>query len=265
MKEITIEESKAIMLNILKDVASFCDDNALTYYLTGGTLIGAIRHKGFIPWDDDIDIAMPRPDYERFIGLYKQSGKYAICAPSDPNSWYVWTKVYDASTVKYEGSIDYNRFKPLGVDIDVFPLDGQPDANHFKDFEKDTKKRVRLYSWLHFARAPFNRLSFKGKIVGLICRSIGKDYFIKRYINSSKQLDFYHSEMVGFMTPYSKTKHHHRKEIFEDKVKVPFEDAEFWAPIGYDEYLRNLYGDYMKLPPEDKQKTHHRNNVFWKQ
>ena len=264
MKEITLEQSKEIMLDILKDVATFCDDNALTYYLTGGTLIGAIRHKGFIPWDDDIDIAMPRPDYEQFIELYKKKGHFAICAPFDSNSWYVWTKVYDDRTVKYEGGVDYDRFEPLGIDIDVFPLDGQPDDNQFKEFEKDTNKRIKLHSCLHFAIAPYKCLSLKGKIAGLFCRVIGKDYFIKQYIISSKQRDFYNSEMVGFMTPYSKTKHHHRKEIFAGKVKVRFEDTEFWAPIGYDEYLTNLYGDYMKLPPVEKQTTHHRNNVFWK-
>ena len=102
MQEISREDSKQLMLKILRDVADFCDNNNLVYYLAYGTLIGAIRHKGFIPWDDDIDIMMPRPDYEEFVRLYHKKGRYGISSPLvDDGCFLVYSKVYDQRTIKY--------------------------------------------------------------------------------------------------------------------------------------------------------------------
>lgn len=262
MKKITEEENKRIMLNILKDVAEFCDKENLAYYLTGGTLIGAIRHKGFIPWDDDIDIAMPRPDYNKFISLYQEKGKYSLSTPADKGCFCVWAKVYDSKTLKFEDTVDYSRFKPLGVDIDIFPIDGQPAQ--YEEFKKDTDRRMHFFSWLTLARLQYKGQSFKRRLKIFISRCIGVNFFKRKYVESAEKLNFYNSEMVGVMDPFSKTKHHHRKEIFAERVKVSFEDGMFWAPAGYDEYLTNIFGDYMKLPPVEKQVTHHRSNLFWK-
>ena len=102
MKEITVADSRKLMVDILNDVTSFCDSHHLKYYLGYGTLIGAIRHKGFIPWDDDIDIQMPRQDYEEFICLYRQSGKYSLLTPYDQECYFMWTKVYNPDTGEFE-------------------------------------------------------------------------------------------------------------------------------------------------------------------
>lgn len=265
MKEIPREESRKIMLDILIDIADFCDKNSVTYYLSSGTLIGAIRHQGFIPWDDDIDIEMPRPDYEKFIELYRENGKYAICAPLEKNSIYFYAKVYDKQTIKYERGIDYTRFQPLGVDVDVFPIDGQPDENHFEDFVRQTEMRVKLFKMFSLAISTSQAsVSFKGKALKMICRVISKNLFCRLYIKSASRYSFDDSSMVGFISPYSKYSNRHRKEVFLDKVKVVFEGLEFYAPIGYDEYLRNIYGDYMQLPPVEQQQTHHTNNIYWR-
>lgn len=266
MRTISRNESKTIMLNILKEVSDFCDKNSITYYLSAGTLIGAIRHKGFIPWDDDIDIDMPRPDYERFIELYKKKGKYSICAPYDSNSIYIHTKVYDSQTVKYEGGIDYSRFTPLGIDIDIFPIDGQPTNEDESVFKKQVKRRAIYYSLFQACVCSTDYKKFKSLIKIHICRLFGKNFFCRLYINSAKQYSYTTSSMLGFVSPFSQYsyKNRHDKKVFKDKVKVQFEDGKFWAPIGYDEYLCNIYGDYMQLPPIEKQQSHHINSIYWK-
>ena len=267
LKNISREESKKIMMDILKDISNFCDENSIRYYLAAGTLIGAIRHKGFIPWDDDIDIEIPRADYNRFIKLYREKGKYTICIPFEKNSIYLYAKVYDNKTVKYESGIDYTHFEPLGVDIDIFPIDGQPDEKHYNSFVRDVKIRRFLHLMFYNSISSLkNKISFKSRILRVICHIISKNVFCYLYLKSATKYSFENSTIAGFITPYKgyDLKHRHRKEVYQDRVKVQFEDGLFWAPIGYDEYLRDVYGNYMQLPPIEQQQTHHTNNVFWK-
>lgn len=264
MKEVTASESREIMIKILKDVTDFCDQHSLTYFLSSGTLIGAIRHKGFIPWDDDIDIDMPRPDYEKFIQLYKEHGNYEICAPCDKNSFYFYVKVYDNRSIKIEKGVDYERFRPLGIDIDVFPIDGQPAENKFNLFKKQTDRRKKYFEYFSFCICDTKNKKLKTLLKIFVCRLFGKDFFRNRYNNSAKQYDYNISTMVGFISPYSKYKNRHSKDVYQNKVKVQFEDGEYWAPAGYDTYLRNIYGEYMQLPPIEQQKTHHVNKTYWK-
>ena len=265
-KEISREESKRIMLDILKDISRFCDNN-IRYYLAAGTLIGAIRHKGFIPWDDDIDIEIPRPDYNRFIELYSKEGKYSVCAPLDKNSIYVYAKVYDNCTIKYELGIDYSEKQPLGVDIDIFPIDGQPDEKHYKSFVRQTNMRRIIFRMFYYSIMKSKQeMAFKSKFIVAICKFISKNIFCRLYIKSATRYSFEYSSMAGFITPYEgyDIRHRHRKDVYRDRVKVEFENGEYWAPIGYDEYLRDVYGDYMKLPPVEQQQTHHTNKIYWK-
>lgn len=127
MREIQREELKKLEFDILKDVAEFCEKNQIRYYLCGGTLLGAIRHKGFIPWDDDIDIIMPRPDYIRFNNLYnKRDSNYKVHSLFTDKNWYsTFAEVEDTRTIKtYNG---FNQLGTFGVNIDIFPIDGSPD------------------------------------------------------------------------------------------------------------------------------------------
>ena len=130
VKELTIEELKAVELNILKDVAKFCEKHDIKYFLCGGTLLGAIRHKGFIPWDDDIDIAMPREDYERFFKLYNSSNTryHADSLENNPNWHMSFGRVGDTATVLYEHTLK-EKYKEYHAFIDVFPVDGIPSCS----------------------------------------------------------------------------------------------------------------------------------------
>ena len=266
MRPISKNDARKIMLDILDDVSDFCDKYGLKYYLAFGTLIGAIRHQGFIPWDDDIDIEMPRSDLERFISLYKTSGKYAMCSHRDSDSFLFHTKVYCSNTVKIEEGVDYNRYPPLGVDIDIFPIDGQPDGEHENKFRRQIDATIFLHrlNALHYSpRAN----SLKSKIVKLLMKPLKKNFFVKQYTKIACRYDFDTSEYVGYISPFEceRYKVRHQKKIYEKRLKVRFEGKEYWAPGNYDEYLTNIYGDYMQLPPIEKQISHHKNNIFWKE
>ena len=127
MRKIDEDELKSIELDILKDVANFCDENGLRYYLCGGTLLGAIRHKGFIPWDDDIDIIMPRPDYIKFAELYnKRDSPYRTDSLLTDKNWTsAFAEVQDTRTIKIYS--DFSLPQERGVSIDLFPIDGAPE------------------------------------------------------------------------------------------------------------------------------------------
>ncbi len=132
------------------DVDEFCRKNEITYFLAYGTLIGAVPHQGFIPWDDDIDIFVPRPDYDRFIQSYKPtdpSKQYRVIDGSDKRCKTVYAKVYDATTIKIESGCDYTSIQPIGVDIDVLPIDGLPeDEREYCSHRKKIKMLNRLFT-----------------------------------------------------------------------------------------------------------------------
>ena len=263
MRAISREESRKVMLDILDEVSSFCDNHDITYYLSSGTLLGAIRHKGFIPWDDDIDIEMPRPDYERFVPLYRKEGKYKVCCPLDKESFFFHTKVYNPNTIKYEAGVDYNRFNPLGIDIDIFVIDGQPDNDHYDDFRKIVHRTQKLHSYFTRAVRPYSG-NLKSIVATFGARLLGKNFYVKRYLQNVKQYPYEASVFAAPAGVFTGEKSRHRKAVYDDKLKVEFEGNEYWAPGLYDEYLKDSFGNYMQLPPLEQQKTHHRNNIFWK-
>ena len=126
MRLMSLEEHKKVQVDILVSFAKFCEENNLRYFMAYGTLLGAIRHKGFIPWDDDIDVWMPREDYNILIETFKSKNNYQLIDPRGKMARHPYVKIIDINTIKIEKLVDY-REGNLGVDIDVFPLDGQPD------------------------------------------------------------------------------------------------------------------------------------------
>ena len=264
MKELTLEEAKKIMIEILDDVSTFCDNHSIEYFLSSGTLLGAIRHKGFIPWDDDIDIEIPRQDYLKFIKLYKKQGKYSLVCPTDANGYLFHTKVYDNRTVKFEQGVDYERFQPLGVDVDIFVIDGQPDDEHYDDFKRITLRNIELNHRLSLCVAPYQGRNLWRRLCQFYWKHVGKDVLINEYLYNATLYPYETSSHAGPADVYSEFNSRHLKSVYAGRILVEFEGKKYWAPSRYDEYLRDLYGDYMQLPPEDQRYTHHKNNVFWK-
>ncbi len=267
-KEINIDELKLIQLDILKSVHDFCVNNNLKYSLAYGTLIGAIRHKGYIPWDDDVDIMMPRDDYERFLDSFDGAYNHLIVqAPGKTNNYYApYANVINTKTVLIESRLTSE--KQLGVKIDVFPIDSVP--------EKKTERerlfgRVRVYKRLismkNACNSDYN--SIGGKVAGFLVRtfchfiSLGK-MLDRMAINCNvKYLD---SKIVNnIVWCYKDEKACFLRKDMDDYIDVDFEGHKFKSIVGYDEFLCVHYGDYMQLPPEDQRNPHHGFIAYWKE
>ena len=268
MKALTPEESKQLQTELLLELASFCDRNGITYFLGYGTLLGAVRHKGYIPWDDDIDVWMPRPDYEKFCAFYKeqnQNPRFAIVCPEEKIARHTFLKMVDTRTLKIEDGVDYSN-GTLGADIDIWKLDGAPSNE--KEYVKWCK-RLR-FAYLCFFGAVSKR-GFGGfwrrtKLFLLKLYAGKKEKWLKR---SDKLHALYPYETCKYTSSaislYNMKNERFLKEWFDETVSLPFEGYELKAPKHYHEILTQKYGDYMRLPPEAQRVSRHENNVFWKE
>ncbi len=283
MKELTIEELKEVELNILKDVAKFCEINKIQYFLCGGTLLGAIRHKGFIPWDDDIDIAMPRSDYERFFSLYNGSNnRYKADSLENNNNWHMsFGRVGDINTVLYEHTLK-NKYKKYHAFIDIFPVDGIPNNPIKKKLLLLTQKFLGIignasaFSYTpskHFSDSKENNIELKNKIRTYVkyifitlCKGLNTQKIFSLVNSISKRYKIDNSNVIGLTVYVWNWKFEIlNKSSIHSYVKLPFEDTYFLGPIGYVEYLENTFGDYMTPPPKDRRVSHHNFNVYWKE
>jgi lipopolysaccharide cholinephosphotransferase len=268
MREISLREEQQIEFNILKEFASFCEKNNLRYFLDSGTLIGAVRHKGFIPWDDDIDVCFLRDDYEKFKSLMFQNDLWLnsyIKLELENDSFYPYLKLVDTRTVL----IEYPNSNPLvtGVYIDIFPKDG---LKSLEGKEKKRANKVQKYNLLSWVGSfTLGRLKKSKKILDKVFALIIKIFIPnpEKYKTKSINLAMKFSDEV---CPYvssivcSGLTGGVSKECFENQLEVPFEGENFKIPIGYDTYLKSLYsGDYMVPPPPDK-RIAHETIVYWK-
>ncbi|MBQ2676708.1 MAG: LicD family protein [Clostridia bacterium] len=240
----------------------FCDENNLLFYMCGGGCIGAIRHKGFIPWDDDIDVFMPRDDYEKLKVLWRQKAdndKYP-CIYSDKNlvdgNLFITIRDTDTTFIKpYQQKLDI----PHGLVLDILPIDGYPD----KPFQRKLQVFWALIYSLYCAQQiPQNHGTLK-KVIGAVALGIvpfkGLRYRIWKF--AEKQMTKYKISDCNHITElcsgpgYMKKKYN--KEAFESALLMDFEGYKLPVPVGYDHYLKTAFGDYMKMPPKEKQKPHH--------
>ena len=265
MREVNNEELKQIAFEILSDVAEFCDNEGIQYYLACGTLLGAVRHKGFIPWDDDVDIVIPREQYERFIATYK-SERFCISNISvDPNYPYYFAKVFEPKTILID---DLAKNYNMGVYIDVFPMDGLPDADaeRRKHLQRIRWKR-RLLTWKRCSLKV--KVGLTHKIIRLVMKlvllPVRTSVLIRFLERELKKYPYEGSAYVGPLADVSIWGNVIKpKEVFDNPVKLPFEGGEFWAPGDYEKSLTIEYGDYMKLPPIEDQVSRHDLEVYWR-
>ena len=258
MKKLTSAECKIRILDLLVKFAEYCDTNNLRYYLLGGTLLGAVRHKGFIPWDDDIDVCMPRPDYEKFIELQNIDNTMEIRCIENETSDFPFMKIIDKKTLVRQPYSEESETSSLW--IDVFPFDGW--ASDKKQSERDMKARNRLDWILAYAQTKIGAGTTKVRAVLKLpmvfaARLIGGKNIAKKMNELAQKYDYNSSDWVGnFVWACYRMRERIPKEWFEQRVKLPFEGHEFWAPKEWDKYLTQIYGDYMALPPEDKRVNH---------
>lgn len=268
MKEITNNSQlKSIQLEVMDNFHNWCQENGITYFITAGTLIGALRHKGFIPWDDDIDVVMLRDDYEKMLKLFPKEGRYRLYSiETDSSCIYPYAKVYDTNTVMIEG--DEKDHPSIGVNIDIFPLDNATD-----DYQDaiQLKNSIKLLDSILGVKllGRVNRGLVKNvtvAILRLISKFFTYPWLIKRIIKKSKKfISNTNSRYIVNAVIYCKgEKEILEREWFKETVDLDFEGRKYKAPIGADQYMRRLFGDYMQLPPEDKRVSHHRFEAYYK-
>lgn len=259
MTSLSLKDIQTVELEILDYVAQVCEEHHLTYFLSYGTLIGAIRHQGFIPWDDDIDIAMPREDYNCLLDILRQEkgkSKYACFTPQDEGYYYLFAKVVDTTTTIVEEKA-LTPF-PMGVWIDIFPLDGLKRNDNCQYYQLLLYNRACAAAVnLKFPRKTSKWLQPLEYTFWKLCRLIGYAPFLKRALTLSEKYKYVDCEEVGFAYSYPAYNKYMKKEWFEETVMVEFEGRKFRAPARYHDYLTTQYGDYMQLPPENKRITHH--------
>ena len=266
MKEIDIKELKKIQLNILDNVNSFCKKNKINYWLDCGTLLGAVRHSGYIPWDDDIDIGMLRDDYDKFLKIYnKDNTKYQLMASElDKDYYFQFGKVVDTSTVLYEP--DEKTGIKGAVYIDVFVYDNAPDDEDKLTEMFDKRDYYNKFRIAQLYPKLYDKSSLKKRIMrfflNIYLKFLPKNYYNKKCIDNSKRYINENTKRVGNFT--SAKRMTGDKSIFASFVDVTFEKKKYPAPIGYDEWLKAFYGDYMKLPPKDKQVSLHKFKAYYK-
>lgn len=259
--EVTVEQLQHKMLEIFRYFQSVCKENGLRYWAGGGTLIGAVRHHGFIPWDDDIDVFMPRGDYEKLWEIWPQIGdhdRYALCrSDENTNIRQADMQLADIHTTfinRHSADLDICH----GVSIDVMPFDGCP--------ENPLARLAQIWHAVMFGIFNVQRLpDHQGKllrtatsVVLSLVRSPQRRYRIwKRHEKAMSRYDFDSSATVKeLMTSFRALFWPHPRRDFET-VEMDFAGLSMPVPAGYDRYLKRLFGDYMSYPAEDERCPKH--------
>ena len=260
-------EVQVHMLNMLKQLVAIFNENDIKYYMIGGTILGAIRHKGFIPWDDDIDLAIPRDDYDKFLEIAKDVLPDTLTLKTyndESYHHYYFARVVDTRyKILRQGSL---KEREEDLWIDLFPLDGLPRNPVIQRMHKARLLRLKLI--YHFA--TFDKVNLKRPNRPLYQRAIIQFYMRwpfkskKSYKSILDQIDKllkkvpldesdYYMEFMGSSIPFKETC---TKEQYGEGRLYDFEDTKFVGPTDAEFYLKHVYGDYMTLPPKEKRNYH---------
>ncbi len=268
MREVKIDEIHSITLNLMDRLHDICEENGIRYFISYGTLIGAIRHKGFIPWDDDFDVFMFRNDYDKFIHVVeeKKDSRYRIVTRANTENYHYGIARYCDTKYRYHTELDVKQYD-LGAFIDVYPMDacGETEEETERVHQKIKKLNAQYMVYC-------NKNSLTSKARTLI--RIPYHYFLHiKYGKKFPQLidvmerDLVtqtfdeHSKKVGI---YWETRdfRYFEREWFAERIMWPFEDREYWIPKEYDKILTLQYGDYMTLPPENERVASHSYTLY---
>lgn len=268
MKKMDVRSVQRLQMEALHEVDRICRRHQLRYYLIGGTLIGAVRHKGFVPWDDDIDIAMLRPDYEAFLAVCREELEdrfFLQNATTDPYFYQSLTRICTEGTYINEG---YSKHLPFhkGLYLDIFPLDPIPDS------EKERKKHAReirrwdkliFYKSCYVYDRGFLRTKWLGKkILQMLLAPVSFSWIMDRKERAIRRFEHEDRQWIcSTASRYPYEKQIHPVSRFGNPEYLEFEGERVPAPTDWHGYLQQVYGNYMKLPPEEQQKPEH--DAYW--
>lgn len=267
--EITLKKIQSLELSILRDFVSICKKYNLTYFALAGTGIGALRHKGFIPWDDDIDVALPRKDYEKLLQIFEEQypQKYTICnAEHFENYPLMTTRIMIKGTKFIEHTLK-NIDCELGIFLDVYAFDNISDNNRV--MKKQAQKawfwsKLLILRQIAFPVLPFT--GFRQKIIHTICAivhfilvicKIPSHWIYNKCKKACCQYNNIETDRLAYFcdtNPYTNIISH--RESFP-LIELDFEDIKLNFPKNIDEILKNMYGNYMQLPPIEQRKNHY--------
>lgn len=263
-KTVETRSIQLMLVDMLKVFHDFCQKHSLRYFAIGGTALGAARHHGFIPWDDDIDIGMPRSDYELMIDIFNKENtnqRYVLESPFSPDPFfpYPYSKLYDTQTTVIE-----NMYHPLkrGLFLDIFPLDGIGNT------PKGADGIFRQINYLSFVRkmitcAPSPQKSRLRNLFLTISRPFIVLSGIKlktirtKIDRKCKRIQYDESDLVANFLGYWGEKEIVPKSVLGNPILLPFENIQICCPEKIDAYLTHVYGDWRTPPPKEKQITHH--------
>ena len=262
MSQTDLKEIQAVTLTMSKYFVQFCQENNLLCYFCGGGCIGAVRNQGFIPWDDDLDFFMPRPDYEKLKKLWPQNAdinRYPLLVASktynDHNSFITIRDTATTFIKPYQEDLDI----PHGLPIDIFPLDGAPEGNLRRKIQKFWALIYALFCSQVVPEKHGGLMAIGSKVLLGIFSSSKIRYHIWRF--AEKRMTKYSFGSTPYVTElcvgprYMGNIYH--LEDFKSAIFVPFEDTKMPIPVGYKSYLTQVFGDYMQLPPEEDRQPHH--------
>ena len=275
IREISQEDAKALkrcVLDIYKNVAEICKNHGLTMMLAGGSCLGAIRHQGYIPWDDDLDVMMPRPDYERLIQLCQNGSlgeRFEFRYPKGPkDSPTMFLKIYHRQT-KILGIGNENSCYPQGCFLDVFPIDGYSCVPSFRYIKGVLANGIRLVANMVLEARKWTDLE---KTFYATDKDLYKTMRVRKFwgrlfsvISHHQWIKFYdwfvRNDNMNGMVGIPTGRKLYNGEVFPQTIFFPpviavFEDIQVNIPADYDVYLTNLYHNYMELPPIEKRESH---------
>ncbi|MBE6063506.1 MAG: LicD family protein [Clostridium butyricum] len=261
-EDMSLKEAQLMMADILEAIHNICEKHNIKYFLDAGTLLGAVRHQGFIPWDDDADIGMLREDYNKFIEVCKKElPKNLFLQTFETDKYYdvfpVPCKIRYNGTILFERELKDNYKMHNGVYVDIIPYDSLPKSKFVYKIQRVISFNI-LKSLKRISNMP-DKLSFKNLFTYSFYKIVALTFPYKR---RKKFFDFLikwndvNSEYMGYGVDTFWFEYIYKKEYFFDLIKLNFEGKQFYAPRNYDAVLTQLYGDYMKLPPENERVWH---------
>ena len=258
MDQKLIEEVKRIELDIVKEFDRICRENNITYYLCGGSLLGAVRHKGYIPWDDDIDLFMERNEYERFCQIADRELPEDLHLQNyhtEPNCGLVFAKIRKKGTTMSE-TYSHHINMEQGIWIDIFPLDHLPDDVKKAD---SLKKKVLILKNLYIVKCGYKNPhpeSLTYRIAYAVCKAVVAPFSLQYFIHQLERcMKTSQHERTEYLFPFGGA--YPKKDTvpavwFDETEQFDFEDTKLTGIRAYDAYLTQIYGNYMELPPVEK-------------